>query len=99
MGAKLKDSVQFVMGKRERAGVVRKYVNGTILSIKDRYNLMIRTVESHVYKYSNRWLMLKRMRGRTLCSILGIVAGLLVHSSAYTQFTKYSNEFLNIGAG
>jgi hypothetical protein len=66
-----------------------------------RYNLMIRTVESHVYKYHiNRWLMLNRMRGsKTLCSILLVVTGSLIHLSAFAQFTKYSNEFLNIGAG
>jgi len=62
---------------------------------------MIRTVEGDEYKYLiNRWLMLKRMRGRkTLCFILLVVAGSLVHLSASAQFTKYSNEFLNIGAG
>src|ERR1700760_3040751 len=61
---------------------------------------MIRTVESHVYKPLNRWLMLKRLRGRKiLCSILLVVAGSLFHLSAFAQFTKYSNEFLNIGAG
>ena len=61
---------------------------------------MIRTVESLVSKYLNRWLMLKRMRGRkTLCPILLIITGSFVHLSAYAQFTKYSNEFLNIGAG
>src|ERR1051325_354254 len=62
---------------------------------------MIRTVESLVSKYLNRWLMLKRMRGRkALCPILlMIVSGSLLHLSAEAQFTKYSNEFLNIGAG
>jgi hypothetical protein len=68
--------------------------------MKARYNAMIRTVESHVYKHLNRWLMLKRMRGsKILCSILLVVAGSLTHLSAFAQFTKYSNEFLNIGAG
>jgi hypothetical protein len=62
---------------------------------------MIRTVEGVLYKYLiNRWLMLKRMRGgKTLCSILLVMSGSLVHLSANAQFTKYSNEFLNIGAG
>src|SRR6185437_7678833 len=56
-------------------------------------NLMIRS-----RKCLNCWLMLKRMRGRLLyCSLL--LAGSLVHLSAYAQFTEYSNEFLNIGAG
>ncbi|HEV9038321.1 MAG TPA: PorV/PorQ family protein [Puia sp.] len=42
--------------------------------------------------------MLKRMRGRLLyCSLL--LAGSLVHPTASAQFTEYSNEFLNIGAG
>jgi len=62
---------------------------------------MIRiVVESLLYKYLNRWLMLKRLWGRkTLCPFLLVVAGSLVHLSAFAQFTKYSNEFLNIGAG
>jgi hypothetical protein len=60
---------------------------------------MIRTVESLVSKYLNHWLMLKRMRGRkALCPIL-LLTGSLFHLSAEAQFTKYSNEFLNIGAG
>jgi hypothetical protein len=43
--------------------------------------------------------MLKRMRSRAvLCSIL-VVVGSLAHLSAFCQFTEYSNEFLNIGAG
>ena len=43
--------------------------------------------------------MLKRVRGKyTICSLM--IAGLfLTHLSASAQFTKYSNEFLNIGAG
>jgi hypothetical protein len=44
--------------------------------------------------------MLKRMRGKTrFYSILLIVTGSLFNLSAFAQFTKYSNEFLNIGAG
>lgn len=44
--------------------------------------------------------MLKRIRSsKTLCSILLVVSGSFVHLSASAQFTKYSNEFLNIGAG
>jgi hypothetical protein len=43
--------------------------------------------------------MLKRMRGvKLVCPIL-VVFGTLSHLSAYCQFTAYSNEFLNIGAG
>lgn len=42
--------------------------------------------------------MLKRMRG-SLYSLLLIATGSLLHLSAAAQFTKYSNEFLNIGAG
>jgi hypothetical protein len=43
--------------------------------------------------------MLKRMWGKIrLCSFL-IVAGSLPQLSAFAQFTQYSNEFLNIGAG
>jgi hypothetical protein len=50
-------------------------------------------------KTDNRWLMLKRMWGKIrLCSFL-IVAGSLPQLSAFAQFTQYSNEFLNIGAG
>lgn len=44
--------------------------------------------------------MLRRMRGsKNLCSFLLIVSGSLVHLPVFAQFTKYSNEFLNIGAG
>ncbi|HXB91041.1 MAG TPA: PorV/PorQ family protein [Puia sp.] len=42
--------------------------------------------------------MLKRMRGKLLYYSI-LLAGSLVHESAYAQFTEYSNEFLNIGAG
>src|ERR1700735_3582608 len=51
-------------------------------------------------KTHNRWLMLKRMRGKTsLHSLLLIVVASLPHLTAVAQFTQYSNEFLNIGAG
>jgi hypothetical protein len=60
---------------------------------------MIRSVESLLYKNHNRWLMLKRMRGKSLFYSILIVTGSLIHLSASAQFTKYSNEFLNIGAG
>ena len=50
-------------------------------------------------KYLNRWLMLKRMRGKITFYSLLVVVGSLAHLSAYSQFTEYSNEFLNIGAG
>ena len=44
--------------------------------------------------------MLKRMRGKTsIYSFLIIAGSLLTYLSASAQFTKYSNEFLNIGAG
>ena len=44
--------------------------------------------------------MLKRLRsGKIVRFILLVVSGSLVHLSAFAQFTKYSNEFLNIGAG
>lgn len=60
---------------------------------------MIRTVESLPYKNHNSWLMLKRLQGKNLSYFLLIIAGSLFHLSAAAQFTKYSNEFLNIGAG
>src|ERR1700754_5059616 len=60
---------------------------------------MIRSVESLPYKNHNRWLMLKRMRGKSLFYSILIITGSLIHLSASAQFTKYSNEFLNIGAG
>src|SRR6201989_3259756 len=60
---------------------------------------MIRSVESLPYKNHNRWLMLKRMRGKSLFYSILIVTGSLIHLSVSAQFTKYSNEFLNIGAG
>jgi len=43
--------------------------------------------------------MLKRMRGKTSVYSILIFVGSLFHLSATAQFTKYSNEFLNIGAG
>jgi hypothetical protein len=43
--------------------------------------------------------MLKRMRGKTCLYSILFVAGSLLHLSAFAQFTQYSNEFLNIGAG
>jgi hypothetical protein len=43
--------------------------------------------------------MLKRLRGMKLCYPILVVFGSLTHLSAYCQFTAYSNEFLNIGAG
>jgi hypothetical protein len=43
--------------------------------------------------------MLKRMRGVKLVYPILVVFGSLTHLSAYCQFTAYSNEFLNIGAG
>jgi hypothetical protein len=43
--------------------------------------------------------MLKRMRGMKLLYPILVVFGTLTHLSAYCQFTAYSNEFLNIGAG
>jgi hypothetical protein len=43
--------------------------------------------------------MLKRMRGMKLYYPILVVFGSLTHLSAYCQFTAYSNEFLNIGAG
>ncbi len=43
--------------------------------------------------------MLKRIRGRkSLYSIL-VVVGSFAYLPAFSQFTEYSNEFLNIGAG
>jgi hypothetical protein len=50
-------------------------------------------------KNHNRWLMLKRIRGISiLCSLLTVV-GSFYSLPVSAQFTKYSNEFLNIGAG
>ena len=43
--------------------------------------------------------MLKRLRGMKFCYPILVVFGSLTHLSAYCQFTAYSNEFLNIGAG
>ena len=43
--------------------------------------------------------MLKRLRGMKLCYPILVVFGSLTYLSAYCQFTAYSNEFLNIGAG
>ncbi len=61
---------------------------------------MIRPLESLPLKYTNSWLMLKRMWSKTIVySFLLIVTGSLLNLSVFAQFTKYSNEFLNIGAG
>ena len=43
--------------------------------------------------------MLKRMRGRRLFYLFFVVFGTLAYLPAFSQFTEYSNEFLNIGAG
>jgi hypothetical protein len=43
--------------------------------------------------------MLNRTRGKTCIYSILIVAGSLLRLSAFAQFTQYSNEFLNIGAG
>ncbi len=43
--------------------------------------------------------MLKRVRGKYSIYSLMIAGLFLIHLSASAQFTKYSNEFLNIGAG
>ena len=47
----------------------------------------------------NRWLMLKRIRGRKFLYSILVVVGSLAYLPAFSQFTEYSNEFLNIGAG
>src|ERR1700744_4666330 len=60
---------------------------------------MIRTVESLPYQYLNCWLMLKRVRGKACFYLILVVFGSLSTLSAFCQFTEYSNEFLNIGAG
>src|SRR5258708_405378 len=60
---------------------------------------MIRSVESLPSKYHNSWLVMKRMQGKILSYYILIVAGSLFYLSVAAQFTKYSNEFLNIGAG
>src|SRR5882757_9086639 len=46
-----------------------------------------------------RWLMLKRVRSKMIVYSILSVAGSFFYQSASSQFTKYSNEFLNIGAG
>src|SRR3984957_133174 len=43
--------------------------------------------------------MLKRMRGKICLFSLLIIAGSSLRLPALAQFTQYSNEFLNIGAG
>ena len=60
---------------------------------------MILTLDSLPYKNHTRWLMLKSMWGKTCLYSVMFVAGSLLHLSAFAQFTEYSNEFLNIGAG
>lgn len=61
---------------------------------------MIQSYEKYVAcKNHNHWLMLKRMRSKTIVYSIVLIAGSLFHLSVSAQFTKYSNEFLNIGAG
>jgi len=43
--------------------------------------------------------MLKRMRGRKFFYLFFVLFGTLAYLPAFSQFTEYSNEFLNIGAG
>lgn len=43
--------------------------------------------------------MLKRIRGRRFFYLFFVVVGSLAYLPASSQFTEYSNEFLNIGAG
>lgn len=43
--------------------------------------------------------MLKRVRGKTCFYLILVVFGSFTTLSAFCQFTEYSNEFLNIGAG
>jgi len=43
--------------------------------------------------------MLKRMRGRRFFYLFFVLFGTLAYLPAFSQFTEYSNEFLNIGAG
>src|SRR6201996_1165981 len=60
---------------------------------------MIRSSDGLASKNHNPWLMLKRKRGKIRLASLLLLIGSLTHLSATAQFTKYSNEFLNIGAG
>ena len=60
---------------------------------------MIRIVGRLAFKYLNRRLMLKRVRGGLSIYLLLLASGSLFHLPATAQFTAYSNEFLNIGAG
>src|ERR1700742_148032 len=43
--------------------------------------------------------MLKRIRGRRFFYLIFVIVGSLAYLPAFSQFTEYSNEFLNIGAG
>jgi len=43
--------------------------------------------------------MLKRTRGKLFIYLILLISGSLTHLCAFCQFTEYSNEFLNIGAG
>jgi len=60
---------------------------------------MIQSYEDVACNNHNRWLMLKRMLSKTSVYSVVLIAGSLFHLSVSAQFTKYSNEFLNIGAG
>ncbi len=43
--------------------------------------------------------MLKRTMGKLFIYLILVICGSLTHLCAFCQFTEYSNEFLNIGAG
>ena len=60
---------------------------------------MIRFIGRLAFELLNRRLMLKRVRGGIFIYFLLLASGQLLHLTATAQFTAYSNEFLNIGAG
>ena len=71
-------------------------LNGRALYVL--FVMIQKPLESNRKKNHNHRLMLKRMRGMYRNPLL-LLGSLFSCLSASAQFTKYSNEFLNIGAG
>src|ERR1700678_4064604 len=71
----------------------------TLANILWKSPAMIPIVGRLASKYHNRRLMLKRVRGGLSIFFLLMAGVSLFHLPAAAQFTAYSNEFLNIGAG
>jgi hypothetical protein len=68
-------------------------------AFRPTYETTWSTDDSIPCKNHNSWLMQKRVRSKFGVYSFLTLAGSFFYLSASSQFTKYSNEFLNIGAG